>query len=604
MLVLILSGLLGFSGVRSQEKVEFTADAPKVVAVGETFRVSYSVNAKADSFSGPKIEGFLFSGPMLSTSMSTQIINNQVTQSASYTYNYTFQAAQEGVFTLPPAIVVVKGKSYQSEPLKIEVLKGNTANQQQGGQGAVSGQEGISSDDLFVKVEVDRTQVFKGEHIVATIRIYTRINLARFGEMKMPSFNGFWSQEIPTSGQVNLERTNYNGRIYNMGIIRKSILVPQQTGTIRIEPFEIECFVNVPRKRSRSPFDDFFNDGFFGSYETMSKKLVSPPVDIRIKPYPADPPAGFTGAVGKFSLTTSLDKTTVKTNEAINLKVVVKGNGNLKLIELPQFRFPADLEVYDPKITDNFDAGDYGISGSKVFEFLIIPRHAGDFEIPQWTFSYFDPSSSGFKAYTSEPLRITVQKGENDNETTLITTPGKENIRVIGQDIRFIVTDKPRIKTIRDPFFGSKGFVFAYMIPLLVFILVILLMRYRLKNLTDLEGIRYRRANVMIRKHFSKARQLLTSGSYDQFLETLLKGMWGYMGDKFNMDLSEMNKEKISEILASRSIDEETIRNMHQVLDSAEFMRYAPGQVEGDYDDLLTRSEKLVLNIEKAYRRS
>lgn len=593
--LLVLVGLWMHATGLAQESIQLTAEGPKVMAVGEVARLSYTINAKADGFNGPKIDGFLFSGPMLSTSMSTQIINNKVTQSVSYTYNYNLQSTLAGVFTIPPANAVVKGKTYTSEPVKIEVVKGDQDKPvaQSGGS-----TDGVSTDDLFVKIEVDRHQVYKGEQIFATIKIYTRVTLARFGEIKMPDFSGFWNQEIPTSEQVNLERTNYNGRIYNAGVIRKSILVPQKTGKIIIESFEIECFVNVQRRGQRSPFDDFF-----GSYETVTKKIKSAPVEITVKSFPDQQPAGFNGAVGKFTVTAAIDKHEVKTNEAVTLKVNVKGNGNIKLIELPPFRFPADLEVYDPKIIDNIDTGSNGITGSKTFEYLIIPRHAGTFNIPSWNFSYFDPSAGSFKTYTSDIMNISVAKGENDTDATFISTPGKEDIRVLGQDIRFIKTGKSIFNIRGEHFFASAGYIFSYIILFLIFVVIILYFRSRFKNLTDIEGSRFRKANAISRKRLAQARKFLESSSRDEFLEALTKALWGYVSDKFNIDFSDLNRDNIRELLLGRGVEEDTVKNFLEAIDQAEFLRFAPGTGEGDLNQLLTRSEHVIVGIEKTYRR-
>lgn len=601
---LALFGLAGGVGVMAQEAIEFVASAPKVVAVGEAFRVSFSVNAKADHFSGPKIEGFHFSGPMLSTSMSTQIINNQVTQSASYTYNYTLQATEEGVFTIPAATVTVKGKEYTTDPVKIEVVKGQNESARANTGQVEDSQPGVKAEDLFVRVELDRNQVFKGEHIVATIKIYSRVNLARLGEMKMPSFSGFWSQEVMTPAQVNLERTNYKGQLYNMGIIRQTILVPQQTGTIKIEPFELECFVNIPSRRSRSVFDDFFGDGFFGSYETLSRKLVSPPMEVKVKPFPVSPPPGYTGAVGKFSVSANLDKATVKTNEPVNLKVVIKGNGNLKLIDLPSFRFPADLEVYDPKVKDQIEAGLNGISGSKTFDYLIIPRFPGSFEIPSWSFTWFDPSAAEFRTFTTNPMVIEVERGENDSEATVMSAPGRENIRFLGQDVRFIKTETPRIRPTGNSIYGSKGFIFGYIIALLIFVLGILMLHHRFKSQADQEGSRYRRASSVIRKRLAKTRSHLAKKEHELALESLIKAIWGYLGDKLNMDQTMLNQENIREMLEGKKMSPETILDLEQLLDNIEFLRYAPGQSVADYDTLVTKASDLIMKIEKSYRRS
>jgi len=607
-IILICSGAIGLAPCQlfGQDKTELTVEAPKVVANGEVFRLSYTINAKCENFNGPRIEGFLYNGPMLSTNMSTQIINGQVTQSVFYTYNYTLQATNTGKFTIPAASATIRNKTYTSPAVTIEVVADtrNQGNQQAGQAGQSQGtQPGINSDDLFARVEVDRTQVYKGEQIFAVIKIYTRVNLARLGEMKMPSFGGFWNQEIPTPEQIGLERVNYRGQIYNMGVIRKSILVPQQTGTIVIDPFEIECYVNVQKKRQRSPFDDFFSDSFFGSYETLSKKITSPRVEIQVRPFPPGQPAGFTGAVGTFSLTAVPDKTEVKTNEAISLKVNIKGKGNLKLIEMPAIRFPADLEVYDPKITDNIEAGENGISGSKTFEYLIIPRHAGTFTIPAWSFSYLDPAAGQYRTYTSEALTLNISKGEGETDPTIISTPGKEDIRVIGQDIRFIKTGNAHLTRSNRIFATSPGFYFVYILLILFLVLTLGYFRYQNKNQADIEGTRFRKAISLSRKKLGKARVHLGSGQHEQFMETLLKGLWGYLSDKFNLELSELNRESITGLLSAKEVPEIIIEDLIKTIDQAEFLRYAPSPGEGDYQKLLEQSENIIIQIEKSYRR-
>ena len=604
---ILAAGLLVFRFISgtSQEAIELTVQAPKVVTVGEVFRLSYSINAKADGFNGPKIEGFLFNGPMLSTSMSTQIINNQVTQSVSYTYNYTLQATTEGVFSLQPATATFKGKTYTSGAVKIEVLKAGAGNQGQPGQ---SGQkpaasDGIGPEDLFVRIEVDRNTVYKGEQIQAVIRIYSRVNLARFGEIKMPSYGGFWNQEVPTPEQVSLERTNLNGKLYNVGVLRRAILVPQQTGKIVIDPFQIECFVNVPGRRQRSPFDDFFGESMFGSYETLAKKISSSPVEIQVKPFPSPEPASFTGAVGQYTVTAGIDKNSVKTNEAVTLKVTVRGKGNVKLIDLPPFKFPGDLEVYDPKIADQAETGSGGISGTKTFEYLIVPRHAGVFEIPSWTFTWFDPASGKYSDYTAPAMVLNVEKDPNNNETTLISAPGKEDIRVIGQDIRFIKTGIKGFQKVGNGFFGTAIFWFLLILVVLIALLFLGYLRYRFKNMDDREGFRFRKAIAVARKHLAASKSSLEAGKPDLFLEALLKGLWGYLGDKFNLQQSELTREAIEIHLDSQDSDKEITRSLIKVLDTAEYLRYAPGTGNADFKSLLDETEQIIIRIEKSFRR-
>jgi hypothetical protein len=283
--------------------------------------------------------------------------------------------------------------------------------------------------------------------------------------------------------------------------------------------------------------------------------------------------------------------------------VTIKGNGNLKLIELPQIRFPADLEVYDPKVTDNFEAGSNGIVGSKTFEYLIVPRHAGVFDIPAWSFSYLDPPKGQYTTFYNDIQRITVLKGDNETESAVISTPGREDIRVIGEDIRFIKTSRPDIKPKKLLFFRSGGYFFSFIISFLAFALAILILWFRFKNLADKEGVRYRKANALSRKHFQRARNSLTGKSDDDFLEALLKGLWGYLSDKMNMDVSGLSRDNIRDKLLTHGIDEPTLQDLNLLLESAEFLRYAPGTKEGDYQKLLEDAVNLVNKIDKTYKR-
>ena len=604
--ILLLGSILFVVAPRNivaQEQIQLIATAPQVVELGEHFRVSYTVNAKGDEFNGPRTQDFQFTGPMLSTSQSTQFINGQVSQSSTYTYNYTMQGLKEGKFSLGPAEVKVQGKTYRSNSLEIEVIKG-TANQQNQGnqQPAQTAGSTVSDNDLYVKVQVNRTNLYKGEQILATIKIYTRVNLARFGEIKLPNYSGFLNQEITTSEQITLQRENVNGTIYSVGVIKRSILIPQRSGTLIIEPFELECFVNVPRPQQRSAFGDPFFDNFFGGSQTVTKRLVSPPVTINVKELPPAP-SGFKGAVGNLKIQTSADRTEVKTNEGINYKVIISGNGNIRLVELPEIPFPADFEVYDPKITDNTTAGENGITGTKVYEFLMIPRHAGQFKIPAWTFHYFNPSSGSYEALKSDPVEFNVLRREGDPNERWVSGPAREDIRFIGQDIRFIKTDYRSLKKRDRQFYNSTGFWFSYIVAVLLFILLIFLIQYRNRQLADPHGLNMRKALNNALKRIQKARKLARSGHPEESMEVLQRTIWSYLSDKLGIDPSELDWERIHHELTGLSVDEVPISRLNEAIKTCDFIRYAPGARSVEPGKLVEDAVKILKELDPMIKR-
>lgn len=594
--------LTGWNSFAQNKEIRMTATAPKVVETGEYFRLSYVVNGKGTAFNGPKLNSFLFSGPMLSTNQSTQIIGGKVSQTSSYSYNYTVHAKQTGTFTIPSATVTVNGKKYTSNSLKIEVVKGY-GNKQQPGSTRVTtpkqnSQTAINDQDLFVKINVDRKNIFKGEQILATIKVYTRVNLSRFGDIKIPSYSGFWSQEIKVPEQISLVRENINGVIYNVGTIKKSILVPQQTGEITIEPFELECFINQ-RSQSRSVFDDFF-----GSGQTIRKKLYSPEVKIQVRPLPANAPEGFTGAVGSFSLSARLDKENVKTNEAVNLSISINGKGNFKLIDPIKVDFPADFELYDPKISDNINVRDNGIKGSRIMEYLVIPRFAGIFNIPAVKFIYFDPASASYKTLSSKSFTINVEKGDGEETGTVISGPNREDVRYLGADIRFINTSKTKLVPQKESWLFKPGFYLTYVfIAIFIAIIFIMLQQWQKKK-SDEAGTRIRKAGRQSQLRLRRAGKCLKEGNKEKFLTEILKAVWGYLGDKLNLDQANLNREFIEMFLASRNVDSAVIESLINLIDHCEYIRYAPGGNSGEQDKIFKDAEDVINQLEYALRKS
>ena len=579
------------------QDTQFSASAPKVVSTGEQFRLTYTLNVKADQFMQPDLSEFqVLMGPSTSYSQSTSIINGKLERSVSYTYTYILQAAQEGKFQIPSATVQVGKKSFQSKELTIDVVKGNQAAAQQSssGQGSVS-QGAIGNDDLFARVIVDKKEVYQGDHITATIKIYSKVNLSGFEDVKFPSFDGFLKEDIETPPLRSLERENINGQIYGTGVISKVILYPQMNGELVIDPVEIECLVQQKSsQQSRSFFDDFFD-----SYQTIRKPIKSSEVKIKVKPLPVGAPVGFKGAVGNFKLSASIDKNEVKVNDAITLKLVVSGTGNLKLISPPNIDYPLDFETYDPKTSSNLKTSLSGTSGSRTFEYLMIPRFAGDYRIAPAEFYYFDPSSGQYKTLRSSNYQIKVNKGENNESTTVVASPTKEDIRFIGKDIRFINTGMVKLSQVGETIWGSLWYFGVFIIATLIFLVIYFFRRKKIKEQANGELLKNRKANKYARKRLKLAATQMKSGQQEQFYEAVLKALWGYLSDKLGIPVSSLSRENVLVKLKERDTPNETIEAFVKLLDQCEYAQYAPSAVSGGMEEIYGQAVKMITKMEQ-----
>ncbi|MBL4561141.1 MAG: protein BatD [Labilibaculum sp.] len=580
------------------DKIKFTVSAPNVVELGEQFRLTYSLNKKGKSIKLPALDGFrVLMGPSTSSNMSTQIINGKVTSNSSYSYTYVLLAEKEGKFNIKPAIISVGNETKTSNTLSIEVVKVNKNPHNSGSNQTnnSSSNQKITENNLFVKVKLDRKSVYMGEHIVATIKVYTRLTIAGFGDSKFPSFDGFLSQEVPTPGQITLERENINGTIYNTGIIRKLILFPQHTGEITIDPFELEVIIRQAKAKRRN---GFFDD-FFDNYQDIRVPRRSKPIKIRVKDFPSNKPANFDGAVGNFKLTTTIDKDSVKANDAITMRVKVAGNGNLKLIKPLEFNFPADFEVYDPKTSQNLKNSEAGMTGSTTFEYLIIPRHGGEYEIPAVDFCFFDPKARIFRTRSTKKFTIKVAKGEGDGSGTIISSFSKEKVKFLGKDIRFIKTNdfSPQLKG--EVFFGTTNFYLIYTIPFFLFILAFVFNRKRIRENADTAKLKNKRANRVAMKRLKVASGSLKAKQKEQFYNEILKAIWGYTSDKLSLPLENLNKENITEILLSKGVEQELNDEFLSILDTCEFAQYSPSSGSSEMDELYQKSMDTITKLEK-----
>lgn len=597
--------LLLLSGLSFAQDVKLEVFAPSLVAVGEQFRLTYSINKQPTSLTPPEIKNFeILAGPSSSHSTSVQVINGRVSQSETISYTYILEANKEGKFTIEPAVAVVGTQELKSNPITIEVIKQTNSSQQQG-QGQDDGQQDqtqsrddLPNSDLFIGVDVNRRSTYLGEPIIATLKLYTVVTLANFEDSKFPPFNGFWSQEIETTPNIEFQRENVNGRLYNVGVIKKYLLFPQKNKSLVIDPFELVVLYQKRSNRSQSIFDDFF-----GSVETYRKKLVSKPITINVMDLPANAPETFKGGVGNFKLEPSLDKTKVKTNEAITLKLKISGTGNIKLIDSPKVGFPEGFEVYDPKTTDKIITSADGASGYKLFEYVAIPRSPGNFTIPPIEFTYFDPSKAQYVTLKSQEYDIRVSSDGADSGNVSVYGYGKEDIKFIGKDIRFIKTGKLGVKPYTTFFIGSWLFYLTIIFLLICFGVAVYLMDKHKEEMSNIMLIKNKKANKIARKRLQIAESHLKSNNRDLFFEEIHKAMWGYLADKLSIPISNLTSDNARVELKTKEIDDVDIEEFMRIISICEYARFAPTADNSEMNSLFNSAHQLIMKLEQIIKK-
>lgn len=600
--LLIILMFIGF--IAKADNIRFVMEGPEVVEMGEQFRLGFTLNERGADLQLPDLSNFdVLMGPSTSQSSSIQIINGKTTQTSSFSYIFILRAKKEGKFNIRPASIKVDGKTYESNTLTIQVVKGQPQQQQSGGGGGQQNNQGeeeapaanISKDNLFVRVTVDKSNVSKGEQIISTVKLYISQNvpLQGFDEVKLPTYEGFWTKDIEVPTQVNFTREVFNGKIYQVGILKKTILFPQQTGNIKINPFEITCLVRQRVRQQQSFFDDFFDN-----YRVVKAKVVSDPVTVNVKDLP-NQPSNFSGAVGIFNIDASLDKNIVKSNEAVTLKLTVNGSGNLTLINAPKLELPQDFEAYEPKTSDRVIASDNGLNGSITFEYLFIPRFAGNFTIPAVEFVFFNPSSRQFETRKTESFSIKVEKGTDDPNSSVVSSFSKEDVRVIGKDIRFIKQNKVKLKPKGSSFYGTFEFYSIYLLSAIGFAAFFVINRKKIKENSNIVLVRNKRANKVALKRLKEAAGFLKNNQAEKFYEAVIKALWGYLSDKLSIPVADLNREKASESLLSKGIDQETVSELMKIIDDCEFARYAPAAFSGTMNEIYDGAAKVMGIFEK-----
>ena len=578
------------------------AEYPRVVTSGEQFTVMYTINSGGGELTGPSFEGFYkLMGPQTSYSSSTQMINGKFSQSTSYSYVYYLQAMNPGKYSIAPAIFRYKNKNYKSDSLIIEVIKdgnpaGVSANQNnQQSSGNITSAQGAGSS-IFIRLTLNKNEVFIGEHIIASVKIYTKIDLAGLNEVKFPSFNGFLRENIETPPLNSLQRENVNGEIYASGLIQQFILYPQVTGEITIDPVEITALV----QQKSGQADPFFGD-FFQSYQTVPKAVASLPVKVVVKALPGNKPEGFSGIVGKISLSASLSKDTVNVNDAVNYKITISGSGNLKLAASPELKLSPDIEVFDPKVTDNITNGINGSAGQKTFDFLLIPRHYGEFIIPPVNYTYFNAASRQYEKLTTKEFRFYARKGaDQGNPVTVYGGVSKEDVKYVGKDIRFIKTSPDDLRKPSDIIVSQRSFATLYVFSVFVFLGILFFRRERIRRNSDLSIVKNRKAGKIAGKRLKKASDFMMTGKNDAFYEEILRALWGYLSDKLSIPVAELTKTNAVESLTARGVGDDVINELSDIIDKCEFARFSPASSESEVTHIYNGAMKIIKTVENS----
>ncbi len=584
---------------------KLTANAPGQVAVGQQFRLTYTINTQ--DVSGFRIgqvpDAFdILMGPSTSQQSSYQIINGKASQSSSITYTYILSATKNGTFTIPAATIQVDGNQVTSNSVKIVVsgqAQSNSGNgrRQQQPQMRDAG-TAISGSDLFIRVSANKKHVVEQEPILLTYKVYTLVDLTQL-EGKMPDLKGFHTQEVPLPQQKSFSVEQFNGRPYRTVTWSQYVMFPQITGKLEIPSITFNGIV-VQRNRNVDPFEAFFNGG--AGYIEVKKAIKAPGVEIQVDPLPARP-VNFSGGVGKFNISATLDKKEVKANEPINMRVVVSGVGNLKLIKEPVVEFPKDFDSYDPKLTDKTKLTVKGVEGSMVYDFLTVPRHQGDFEIPAIEFVYYDTAAKGYKTVKTEPFKIHVEKGEGGTNT-VIDFSGQEDVQMLAKDIRHIKQGSFELNKVGEYFFGSTFYWVAIILLLTAFVSLFVIFRQRAISNADIVGSRAGKANKVATKRLKKAAKLKKEGKSGDFFDETLRALWGYVGDKLNIPVTSLSRDNIRERLLERGVDETTVNSFLEAIDECEFQRYAPGDPQGNMNKVYKKAMTAIEKIESVMKKS
>ena len=599
---LILLTLFAVTLTATAQKL--VAGAPSHVSVGEQFRLTYTINTQdVDNFRAGNIpDAFeVLMGPSTSRQSSFQMVNGHTTSSSSITFTYIICANKNGTFTIPPAQIRCDGQTLKSNSVKITV-SGRPQSQRGSGGGGYSDEpqmrtagSNISGADLFIKVSANKQRVHEQEPILLTYKVYTLVQLTRL-DGKMPDLKGFHTQEVQLPQQKSFKVETYNGRPYRTVTWSQYVMFPQMTGKLEIPSITFDGTV-VMQNRDVDPFEAFFNGG--SGYVEMKKKIKAPGITIQVDPLPTRP-SDFSGGVGKFNISAQLTPASVKTNDAVTLRVIVSGVGNLKLIKEPVVVFPKDFDRYDAKVTDKTKLTANGVEGSMIYDFIAVPRNAGKYEIPPVKFVYYDTSANKYTTVESKGFTLNVAQGAKSGGVSDFTG---SDVDILNKDIRHIKTTPEELNGVNDFFFGSTSYWVALALLAFAFVSLFVIFRQRAIDNANIGKMRGKKANKVATRRLRKASKLMADGRSGEFYDEVLRALWGYVGDKLNMPVESLSRENISQRLSEREVSEANVNLFISALDECEFERYAPGDAKGNMNKTFNAAMTAIENIEDTMKK-
>jgi hypothetical protein len=609
----VLGFFLGAVILHGQDPV-FIASAPSVVKVGEQFQYVVEGSERGEMRLPAMGDFQLLGGPYSSFSSHSQWVNGKMTQKTLVSFTYVFRALKEGSYTIPPATVKVGKKEYQTNEVVVVVNAAGAPGQAMpsspgSGDGASSPDEGIGetspgNDPVFLRVVPSRKEVYLGEQFVSALKVYTRVNTRPASSARDIPYEGFYKNSVDPDQRA--QQQEIGGQIYVSQVIQRHILIPQKTGNIEIPPYNSDWTVTqrVERQGGRSPFDSFFDDPFFDNYQDVPVTLATLPVNIKVKPLPPGAPAGFTGAVGDFTMKAELSDTEMEVNEALSLKITISGTGNLPLLGEPEVNLPPDHDLYDVSRSLNTSNSGNRISGSVTFEYPIIARHAGRYRIAPIQFAWFDPGAETYRTATTGEFAFTVLKGEGEESTGSVYVPGvaPESVRNLGTDIRDIARSAPLFTPMASSLFGTPWYRWFYALAFVTTLVLLILIRRMTRRNADLSLVRNRKAGKAARSRLKNADRLRKAGQTDKFYEELGKALWEYLSHKMNIETSELSREVVMEQLSHRKVPEEEQSELLRILEDSEFSRFAPTSERSDVNLLFRDAARLIRNLENSLK--
>lgn len=598
--------LLRFVSMSSSADLKVTTAVNRnVIPLNQQFTLTVELSGEAanklqgDPGFPPGMEDFAIPLGGSNSSQNIQIINGRM--SVTRSIQYRFAASKIGKFVIEPVSIVYKGKSYKSKPINIEIVKAAAQSQKQQRQrpGTNISPEDSIEDNLFLRMFVNKTSVYQNEPVLVKYKIYTKVNINSYGISRLPNTAGFWEEDFESPQSPKTHEQVWNGRKFLVAEIKKMALFPTGTGQKTIDPMIIDCDVRMPRRRRTRDIFDFFDDPFFG--RTVRKRISSLPLNITVLPLPEEgKPADFSGAVGYFKLSANVDKKAVETNEAINLKIKISGRGNIKMLPAPNLSISTDIEQYTPTIHENISRSGNSISGSKTYEYVLIPRRPGVKKIKPIRFSYFDPNLKSYKTLTTPEILINVKKGKKQ---FISTGPGftREEVKLLGQDIRYIERAVPDFRRIGHYYYKSLSFILLLIIPLFIMGGALGYRRYADKLSENIAYARSRKATQIANKQLKHAKKLLKEKTQKQFYSEIAKALSGFLANKLNLEAAGMMADKVQAVLAEKRVDKQVVAEYFACLQTCDFQRFASASSGTEQmQEFYHKTKDVIIKLQKA----